>query len=322
MKIILILISTFSFCSVYAQSIFDTFGNQASVSRSGDLATETIDRISISRRIFIITNQANSFGKGDFITLLVNDEPIARAVAAKTTDNQLAGIKILTIYTLDLWNQLKVGQQVQIFRGDDSGLRAQRTQAQENPDTLIASEEDLFNDTTFLEDDLQLDENQNRVIKNDHLFGFQFAKVEGVNNDFAVIRYDMYNASYAYQIDDNIFLEGMVGRNVVNDFPFLGLDTTLTNLVARAKYTFEGPYLSFFQPYVGYQTIMAASAEAGEPGEDTPDEQLQNELKLLDEMKKNRIVFGVTVMRRLVPGWFFRADLGSDLLSAGLTIEF
>lgn len=322
MKILLIFSLLFSFSALKAQSIFDTFGNQANVSRSGDLATETIDRISLSRRIFIITNQANSFGKGDFITLLVNGEPVARAVAAKTTDNQLAGIKILTIYTLNLWNELKVGQQIQIFRGDDSALRNQQAQTEEGPESIIASEEDLFNDTTFLEDDLQLDENQNRVIKNDHLLGVQLSQVEGVNNDFSTIRYNMIQASYGYQIDDNIFVEGMLGRSVLNDFPALGLDTTLTNLTARAKYTFAGPYLSFFQPYVGFQVINADSDEAGVATEDVTEEELQQELDLLAETKKNRIVFGVTVMRRLVPGWFIRADLGSDLLSAGLSLEF
>jgi hypothetical protein len=322
MKYLLLFLTIFCTFSLNAQSIFDTFGSQTTVSRSGDMATETIDRISISRRIFIITNRANSFGKGDFITLLVNNEPVARAVAAKTTDNQLAGIKILTIYTLNLWNELRVGQQVQIFRGDDSALRNQRAQAEAGPTSLIASEEDLFNDTTFLEDDLQFDDNQNRVIKNDHLVGVYYSQVEGVDNDFSTLRHTMPNISYGYQLDDNIFIEGVLGRKIINDFPALGLDTTLTNITARAKYTFAGPYLTFFQPYVGFQILNATSPEAGEPGADATEDELLKELELLAETSKNRIVFGVTVMRRLVPGWFIRADLGSDLLSAGLSLEF
>lgn len=308
-----------------AQSIFDTFGRGSTTqsSRGPDLVTETIDRISISRRIFILTNRNNSFGKGDFITLILDNQPVARALVAKTTDRQLAGIKIVTIYTTSLWNELRVGMQVQILRGDDSSFRGQR-ESEDDPTArnIIQDDADLFNETTFLEDDLRFDENQNRSLRNDHMLSVSMAKIEGLDNDFTVVRYNQLNVSYGYQIDDNIFIEGTAGQNVINDFPALGLDTRLFNLTGKVKYTFAGPYFTFFQPYVGYQIITASSKEAGvEDGIATP-EQLQLELDLIEESQKSAMIFGVTAMRRLVPGWFLRVDLGSDLISAGLSLEF
>lgn len=307
----------------FGQSIFDTFGGQSSSSSSADLVTERLDRISISRRIFIITNRNNSFGKGDFITLLVNSQPVARALVAKVTEQNLAGIKIVTIYSLSLWNELRAGQELQVLRGDDSTFRNQR-QDQGSPEetALIQDEDDLFNDTTFLEDDLQFDENQNRALKNDHMLTVTFSSVEGLNNDFATTRYNQISAAYAYQIDDNIFLEASAGQNVINDFPSLGLDTRLINLVARVKYTFEGPFFTFFQPYVGYQMISASSDEAGIDDGIVSADDLAKELELVEGSNKNQFVFGVTAMRRLVPGWFLRVDLGTDVVAGGLSLEF
>jgi hypothetical protein len=314
--------------SVQGQSIFDTFGTGRGSSvggtRSGqDLFTETIDRISISRRIFILTNRNNAYGKGDFITLILENQPIARAIVAKTTERQLSGIKVVTIYNMALWNELRVGMQLQILRGDDTAFRNQQTQ-QESSRTagIIQDESDLFNDTTFLEDDLRLDDNQNRALRNDHLASVSYTLVEGLNNDFSSQRYGQPTFTYAYQIADNIFLEASIGQNLINDFPALGLDARLTNLVGRIKYTFAGPYFTFFQPYVGYQSLTASSKDAGVPDGIATPEQLQRELDLLDESSKNTIVFGVTALRRLVPGWFLRVDLGSDSIAGGLSLEF
>jgi hypothetical protein len=75
-------------------------------------------------------------------------------------------------------------------------------------------------------------------------------------------------------------------------------------------------------PYVGYQIININSPGAGvEDGESTPEE-LDQELRLVDDLKKSSVIFGVTVLKRIVPGWFIRADLGTDILNAGLTLEF
>jgi hypothetical protein len=41
-----------------------------------------------------------------------------------------------------------------------------------------------------------------------------------------------------------------------------------------------------------------------------------------DNLKKSGPVFGITVLRRLVPGWFIKGDLGNDIINLGFAIEF
>lgn len=79
-------------------------------------------------------------------------------------------------------------------------------------------------------------------------------------------------------------------------------------------------------PYVGYQIIQAQSPGAGVyDGVSTPaptQEELDQELNGVNDLKKSSLIFGVTVLKRIVPGWFIRLDMGSDLLNAGLALEF
>lgn len=321
--ILLLVLSLFLSNQAFAQSIFDSLSSNSNQVNSSDLPVERVERISISRRIFIITNKSNSFGKGDFITLLVENQPIARALVAKLTPESLAGIKIVTIYSLGLWNQLRMGSNVQILRGDDSFLRNRQNQETEPDDGLIKDETDLFDETTFLEDDLNFEENSDRNLKNDHMLSVYMASIEGVDGDFQATRYNQWSVAYAYQLDSNIFVEAAAGRRELNDFP-PGIDSAITTLTAKLKYTFAGPYFTFFQPYVGYQIISAQSDDAGVPSADnsTTPEQLQDELDLIAETEKNRAIFGVTALRRLVPGWFIRVDVGTDKLAGGLSLEF
>ena len=46
------------------------------------------------------------------------------------------------------------------------------------------------------------------------------------------------------------------------------------------------------------------------------------EKRVVDDLEKTQLVFGFTFLRRLVPGWFFKADVGNDIFSAGFAIEF
>ncbi len=323
--IFLIVFSFFISAQAYSQSIFDSLSSSSGQINSSDLAVERVERISISRRIFIITNRSNSFGKGDFITLLVENQPIARALVAKITPESLAGIKIVTIYSLSLWNQLRIGSNVQILRGDDSFLRNPQNQTAAADEGLIKDDRDLFNDTTFLEDDLNFEENSDRNLKNDHMLSVYMASIEGVDGNFQAKRYNQWNIAYAYQLDSNIFVEAAAGRRELTDFP-PGIDTTVTSLTAKLKYTFAGPYFTFFQPYVGYQIVSANSDDAGVPSTDpaapTTPQQLQDELDLIAETEKSQAIFGVTALRRLVPGWFVRLDVGTDKISGGLSLEF
>lgn len=319
---IIALISLFFLISTHlsAQSVFDGLGAQTQVTNATELVEERIDKISLSRRIFVITNRNSSFGRGDFVSLLINNELVARALVAKLTADGLAGIKIVKIYSMDQWNFLREGLTVQVLRGDDSYYQNLRNQP-ENADelTLIKEEEDLFNSSTFLEDDLLLDEKTNRILKNDNILSVFLSSIEGVDNAGQSASYRQFNASYAYQLDDNIFVEASYGRNLINDFPAGGIDTLLQNISIKGSYVFKGPYFSFFLPYIGYQFMSASSDDAGQG---VGAAQAQRELDLVDELKQNRPIFGVTALKRLVPGWFIRASIGNDALGAGLALEF
>ena len=78
-------------------------------------------------------------------------------------------------------------------------------------------------------------------------------------------------------------------------------------------------------PYIGFQSYQVDSPNAGivEDNTSTEDqEQAQKEVDLINRLKQNNIVFGATILKRLVPGWFVKADLGTDLMSLGIAIEF
>ena len=320
--------------ATFAQNVLDDIqiSERGDPNESGnnvpDLAKETILKISPSKKIFLLSNESQTFGKGDFISLLLNTKLAVRALVAKTTDDKVAGIKITKIYSLQLWNQLKSGLEVQVLKGDDSYFTTKEKKAEdgveEKVDSKIQEEDDLFNTTTLGgEDDITMEDNQNRLIRPDNLLSLNVGLIEGKDNDGSSRRYTQLNGSWAYQLVDNIWGEFQIGTNVINDFPSTEIDTRLINLTVRGKYTFSGPFYTYFQPYIGYQVIRADSPGAGnDDGRGFTEEQLQAELDLVDDSAKSRMIFGVTALKRIVPGWFIRADLGLDIVSGGLTLEF
>ncbi len=320
-----LILTSFIFLSfslgINAQSVLDDLSGGDDTFNNAPLANEKIQKISISKRIFILSNNERSYDKGDFISLIFNDELVCRALAAKTKDNQ-SGVKIIKIYNLDLWNSLRAGSDVKVLRGDDSYYR--KNKKDNVAESKIDDEDDLFNETTVLEDSLNIDDNKKRVIKTDNLVSLVLGKIEGLDTDGSPQRYNQLNAYWAYQVDDNIYVEAGYGQNLINDYPTLGLDAKLTNMVIRGKYTISGPMFSFIQPYVGFQVLGAESPGAGQqdPVDTRSAAELELELQKVEDLKKKSIVFGVTVLKRLVPGWFFRLDLGSDLISGGFSLEF
>lgn len=320
--------------STWAQNVLDDIqvsergDPNDSANNVPDLAKETIVKISPSKKIFLLTNEAQSFGKGDFISLLLNTKLAVRALVAKTTDEKIAGIKITKIYSLQVWNQLKTGLEVQVLKGDDSYFTNKEKKneegIEEKAETKIEDEDDLFNSTTLGgEDDTSFDENKNRLIRPDNLLALNVGMIEGKDSDGSSRRYTQLNGAWAYQLVDNIWGELQLGTNVINDFPATEIDTRLINITVRGKYTFSGPFYTYFQPYIGYQIIRADSPGAGnDDGRGFTEEQLQTELDLVEDTAKSRMIFGVTALKRIVPGWFVRADLGVDILSGGLTLEF
>jgi hypothetical protein len=72
-------------------------------------------------------------------------------------------------------------------------------------------------------------------------------------------------------------------------------------------------------PYIGFHTRTVSSPDAA-----TSNNQQSNleQQEAIDTLKKSGPIFGVTVMRRLVPGWFIKGDIGSDIINLGFAIEF
>ena len=290
-----------------------------------NLVSETVKIISPSKKIFILTNQNRSFSKGDFISLLLNNKLVCRALVAKVNEEQLSGIKIVKIYNLELWKQLAPNKEVLVLKGDDSYYTTKEAAPPEEDkkvESKVQDEEDLYNSTSLDDDDLSLEENNNRLIKTDNLLSVGVGMIEAKDVDGSSKRYSHINGSWGYQLTDNIWGELGAGTNTISDYPGTGIDTRLINIMARVKYTFNAPFYSYIMPYVGYQVITAQSPGAGEAGEGTTPESLEQENQLVDDLKKSSLIFGVTVLKRIVPGWFIRADFGSDIVSGGLTLEF
>lgn len=322
---------------LHAQNVLDDIEEEdridspASSDQAPSLVSETIKTISPSKKIFIITNENQTFSKGDFISLLLANKLVCRALVAKTTPEKLSGIKIVKIYNLNLWKQLSLGKEVLVLKGDDSyytnkekAPEKDKTAKSKKDDSKLQSDEDLFNSTSLSgnEDDLSLDENSKRLIKPDNLVSLNIGLIQEKDVDGAKKNYTQINGAWAYQLTDNIWAEAGVGTNTIRDYPSTGLDTRLINIEAKAKYTFAAPFYSYIQPYVGYQAISASSPGAGvADGTLTPD-QLAKELQLVQDLKKSGIIFGVTILKRIVPGWFIRADFGTDIINGGLSIEF
>ncbi|MGZ3806794.1 MAG: hypothetical protein ACXVCE_01810 [Bacteriovorax sp.] len=318
-----------------AQNVLDDIEEEERIDagtgeKAPNLVSETIKIIAPSKKIFILTNENQSFSKGDFISLLLANKLVCRALVAKTTDQKLSGIKIVKIYNLDLWKQLAQGKEVLVLKGDDSYYTnkekaPEKEKASKKNESKVQSDEDLFNSTSLgNEDDLSVEENGKRLIKPDNLVSLNVGLIEGKDVDGASKRYTQINGSWGYQLSDNIWAEAGVGTNTIRDYPFTGLDTRLINITVKGKYTFSAPFYSYLQPYVGYQTILANSPSAGvDPGDGSRTAaDLAHELQLVQDLKKSSVIFGVTILKRIVPGWFIRADLGTDILNGGLSIEF
>ena len=72
-------------------------------------------------------------------------------------------------------------------------------------------------------------------------------------------------------------------------------------------------------PYVGYQTYNISSPKAGQ---DIDPDVAQAQLRAVEVMETRNVVVGITLLRRLVPGWFIKADIGSDGANIGFAVEF
>jgi hypothetical protein len=315
---------TVLFCtSLGAQSLVEDANISVQDTGAENVFNETIKIISGSKKIFILTNNNQQLGPGDFISLALDNNLAARAVVAKTHQGQV-GIKILKIYSLAQWRRLERDLEVQIVKGDDSlfGKKTVETKPDVSTQAKIKSEDDLYTGDVVVDDDVGIfDENKNRHIKPDNVVGltgafFEAAQVESRGGSQ---RTTEFGVSWAYQFADNYFVEGLYGRALFDNFPADGSQTLVNHLTARLKYNIRGPLYTFFMPYLGFHSYTVSSPDAGKTNSQaTNDEQL----RAIDKLKKSGPVFGVTVLRRLVPGWFIKGDIGSDVINIGFAIEF
>lgn len=312
----------FTVSLVKAQSLVED-ANLEVDSQASEVFNETIKIISASKKIFILSNNNQQLGPGDFISLALDNNLAARALVAKTHQGQV-GIKILKIYSLSQWARLRRDQEVQIVKGDDSafGKKVTETKTEETPLAKIKSEEDLYTGDVVVDDDIGIfDENKNRRIKPDNVVAVTGAFYEAaeVESRGGIVRATEFGISWAYQFSDNYFVEGLYGRALLDNYPGDGSQTLVNHMTARLKYNIKGPLYTFFMPYLGFHTYTVSSPDAGKTNVDATN---QEQLKAIDNLKKSGPVFGITVLRRLVPGWFIKADIGSDIINAGFAIEF
>lgn len=321
----LILFITFANTAL-AQNLLDDLNSDISLGDNAVQFSETINIISRSGKIFILTNGNQLLNKGDFITFSIKDgAPVARAVVAKNHEGQ-AGIKILKVYSLSRWKSIRKGSVVDILKGDDSKLFVKKSKKKTDEESpKIDSEEDLFNETALVDEDLSDFYKDNRLIKPDSVVSAAYNQLT-FTDDFTgdTIAGNQFNFAWAYQFSDNIWVEGLYGRTQIDGYPDTGNQTIINNFTARLKYTFKAPFYSYVKPYVGFKTVSVSSPDAGVLLGDTAADQLRAdaETKTIDDLETTTIAVGATVLKRLVPGWFFKADLGTDIFGIGFAIEF
>jgi len=326
-NLICLFVCALPYSSVISQDLLDDINAQTTLGDNAGTFSETVKIISRSGKIFILSNSNQMLNKGDFITLILKEDkgPIARAVVAKTHDGN-AGIKALKVYSLARWKALRKDLDIDIKKGDDSSLFKKKVEnnATTNDRPTIENEEDLFNDTVILEDSNGFYKDK-RHIKPDNVVSAGWDQYSFVSDvDQSKFVGNQWNFAWAFQFADNYWIEGLYGNTTIDGFPDDSFQTVINNFTARVKYTFKAPLYSYFIPYIGIQSYQVSSPEAGIPVSDTDaaKEVAQRENDTLNKLRQTNLVVGVTVLRRLVPGWFLKADLGTDILSFGFAIEF
>lgn len=326
---IMLTVLCFSFCifQVHAQTLLEDVGATDTISGGESIFSETINTISRSGKIFIITNSNQLLSPGDFISLILKDSgPVARAVIAKTYQGQ-AGLKVLKIYSLKRWGLIRKGISVNILKGDDASLFQPKKKVEKVEDiaSQIESEEDLFNEKEIIDSDLSDFYKDTRLIKPDNIITAGYSRLSFTDEGSGdTINNNQFNFTWALQFSDNYWVEALYGRTQIDNYPQQSNQTIINNLTARIKYVIKAPLYSYFIPYIGVQTFSVSSPDAGVALGDSKDDidQAEAELKTKKDLEKTGIIVGVTVLRRLVPGWFLRVDLGTDITSIGFGIEF
>ena len=242
----------------------------------------------------------------------------------------LVGIKILKILSLKNWRKVKKDNDIVIYKGDfcrkcgdkqkgNSDELLSKKKRKKGKKRKIESEEDLYDVSEGSISDSEFDKSS-RLIKPDNIVGLGFSQYSFVNTLPLVDETRTENTvlfSWNYQLFDNIWVEGLYGRTLIDNLPAENSATLINNFTVRAKYTLELPLYSYAMPYIGYQLNVVSSPDAGAD----PSTRSQ-ELAFIESLETRSLIFGVTILRRLVPGWFLKADLGTDLVGVGFSVEF
>jgi hypothetical protein len=333
MKIFIFFMLLFFRQLAFSQSVIDTIA-QEQPHNFTDLITEEIVRVSPSQKIFILTNENKAAAAGDYVTIVLDERLVARAIVAKNTQDRL-GIKILKIYLMEEWRRLHLKQKVKLIKGDDSAFlnppkeKEPTDLAETVPNKKGKKKDDVLSESELVSsfETEDVDERSKRIIKTDNIVTLAYAQLNmQLKTENKGISHFM--GMWAYQVMDNFWAEGSYGWGTISSYPSTDTDTTITSISARAKYTMDGPFYSYLSPFIGYEIIKASGSAGSDPSGTLTQDQLDDEKNKLSDLETNSVVCGITLLKRLVPGWFVRFDTGLrnfktlDLLSIGFSFEF
>ncbi len=307
-------------CSAWSQGLVADF------SKSGNYQgwQEQIKIIAPSRKILILSNKAQILTQGDFITLVYGQSKVIRALVVKTTEDRV-GIKVVKIYDEGLWQQSRVGDSFSIIRGDDSYFsKSSKTEKETSVDSFEFREDaeiDLEDEDFIRKQWGGLSDRGKRNFDGNHLLSFGWGTFQSLNREGDTATYNQWILNWSYQFKTDYFIETGVSTAPLKKFPAVDLNSQIIQLTLTAKMNFKLPAFFFLQPYAGF-VVSKIQHSAGEPdGVSTP-AQLNRELELIEDAERIRPAVGVSLYRRLVPGWLARADLGTNTQSLHLTLEF
>src|SRR6056300_1314726 len=106
--VIFFVLNFFIIPTSFTQSLVEELREEEGITdiEAPPLTNERVIKTSKNKKIFILSNENSGYGQGDFITLLIDKKLVSRALVAKVKGN-MSGIKILKIYDLDLWKELR-----------------------------------------------------------------------------------------------------------------------------------------------------------------------------------------------------------------------
>jgi len=263
MKILLTLLLLVLVQNLRAQSISEDLGLNYASGRSQTPFKETLLLIGNSRKILILSNNANYLQKGDFITILYNKRAALRALVGKTR-NSKAGVKVLKTFSLEAFDKIKKGDQVEIVIGDYTYKPQEEADDKDDLDSLgINDEGDLFNNSV----DINIEEEADRNINTQNIVYFSWGPFSGdapLNqvqqgeissvgaflDDRGSQTYNDYSIGWARQVSDNIFAEGLVDIVTLNGFPSPDISALLLSFAVRIKYAYKLPAYFYALPYI------------------------------------------------------------------------